>query len=298
MGRSTVHEIINETCEAIWQALQPDFMKPPTRQDWEQIEKGFRLKWHFPNCVGALDSKHISIKAPPKSGSLFYNYKGYFSTNLLALVDANYKFIYVDIGEYGSNTDGNVFQFSNFGKLYIDYKLNVPPIKRLPNFPQEGKMPHVIVADEAFPLLHNLMRPYPGRSTGNLPKEEAVFNYRLSRARMVVENAFGILVQRWRIFDRKIPLSECNVDSVVKAACVLHNYLTEEKDIDEIFAQLNPMRERFLTEDGVACLYMPRLNGYRSTRDAQGVRDIFKGYFNSPQGMLHWQNTRISYREQ
>ena len=199
MGRSTVYEIINETCEAIWQALQPDFMKPPTRQDWEQIEKGFRLKWHFPNCVGALDSKHISIKAPPKSGSLFYNYKGYFSTNLLALVDANYKFIYVDIGQYGSNTDGNVFQFSNFSKLYIDYKLNVPPIKRLPNFPQEGKMPHVIVADEAFPLLHNLMRPYPGRSTGNLPKEEAVFNYRLSRARMVVENAFGILVQRWRI---------------------------------------------------------------------------------------------------
>ena len=176
MGRSTVHEIINETCEAIWQALQPDFMKPPTRQDWEQIEKGFRLKWHFPNCVGALDGKHISIKAPPKS-------------------------------------------------------------------------------------------------------REAVFNYRLSREHMVVENAFGILVQRWHIFDRKIPLSECNVDSVVKAACVLHNYLTEEKDIDEIFAQLNPMRERFLTEDGVACLYMPWLNGYRSTRDAQGVRDIFKGYF-------------------
>ena len=55
MGRSVVHEIINETCEAIWQALQLDFMKPPTRQDWEQIEKGFRLKWHFPNCVGALD---------------------------------------------------------------------------------------------------------------------------------------------------------------------------------------------------------------------------------------------------
>ena len=88
---------------------------------------------------------------------------------------------------------------------------------------------------------------------------------------MVVENAFGILVQCWRIFNIKIPLSECNVDSVIKAACVLHNYLTEEKDIDEIFAQLNPMRERFLTEDGVAYLYMPWLNGYRSTRDAQGV---------------------------
>ena len=236
--------------------------------------------------MGALDGKHISIKAPPKSGSLFYNYKGYFSANLLALVDANYKFIYVDIGEYGSNTDGNVFQFSNFGKLYIDYKLNVPPIKRLQNFPQEGKMPHVIVADEVFPLLHNLIRPYPGQPA-NLPKEEAVFNYRLIRVCMVVENAFGILIQRWCIFDRKIPLSECNVDSVVKAACVLHNYLTEEKDIDEIFALLNPMRERFLTEDGVACLYMPQLNRYRSTIYIY----IFKGYFNSPQGMLHWQNS-------
>ena len=48
--------------------------------------------------MGALDKKHISIKAPPKSGSLFYNYKGYFSTNLFVLLDVNYKFIYVDTG--------------------------------------------------------------------------------------------------------------------------------------------------------------------------------------------------------
>ena len=117
---------------------------------------------------------------------------------------------------------------------------------------------------------------------------------------MVVENAFRILAQRWRIFSRKIPLSTKNVDKVVKAACVLHNYLCEDKDIDvnKMNMQLNPMREQYFPEDAVACLYMPRLHGYRSSADAQGVRDIFKSFFNSLQGALTWQHNRISYREE
>ena len=82
----------------------------------------------------------------------------------------------------------------------MDYKLDVPGVKRLPNFPQVGPLPHIVVGDEAFPLLHNQMRPYPGKSEGTLSREGALFNYMLSRARMVVENPFGILVQRWRIF--------------------------------------------------------------------------------------------------
>ena len=300
MGESKIHEVINETCDALWVTLQPEVMRPPRRRDWMRIEEGFRHRWHFPNCVGAVDGKHISITNRPESGSLFFNYKGFFSTNLLALVDSNYRFIYVDVGEYGSNTDGNVFKFSRFGSRFMDYKLDVPGVKRLPNFPQEGPLPHVIVADEAFPLLHNLMRPYPGKSEGTLSREEAVFNYRLSRARMVVENAFGILAQRWRIFSRKIPLSTKNVDKVVKAACVLHNYLCQDRDIDinQVNLQLNPRREQYFPEDAVACLYMPRLHGYRSSADAQGVRDIFRGYFNSPQGALAWQYNRISYREE
>ena len=172
-------------------------MPLPTEEDWVRIEKGFRLKWHFPNCIGALDGKHVSIKSPPNSGSLFYNYKGFFSTVLMALVDANYRFIYVDIGEYGTNCDSNVFQFSSFGRKFLKNKLNIPDIKRLPDYNQEGPLPHVIVADEAFPLLHSLMRPYARVKGRTIPKDQAIFNYRLSRARLVVENAFGILAQRW-----------------------------------------------------------------------------------------------------
>ena len=251
-----------------------------------RIEQGFRYRWHFPNCVGAVDGINISVTSRPESGSLFYNYKGFYSTNLLALVDSNYRFIYVDVGEYGSNTAGNVFKFSRFGSKFMEYKLDVPGLKRLPNFQQEGPLPHIIVGDEAFPLLHNVIRPYPGKAEGTLTREEAVFNYRLSRARMVVENAFG--------------LSTKNVDKVVKAACVLHNYLCEDKDIDvnKMNMQLNPIREKYFPEDAVACLYMPRLHGYRSSADAQGVQDIFKSFSNSPQGGLAWQHNRISYREE
>ena len=84
------------------------------------------------------------------------------------------------------------------------------------------------------------MRPYPRCRESTLPKQEAIFNFRLSHARMCVENAFGILAQRWRIFNRRIPLSADNADNVIKAACCLHNYLTEDKDYENICAELNP----------------------------------------------------------
>lgn len=71
-------------------------------------------------------------------------------------------------------------------------------------------------------LANRLLNPYSG---DNLPVSHRVFNYRLSRARRIVENAFGILSSRWRIFRRPIACEPKNVINIVKAACVLHNYL-------------------------------------------------------------------------
>ena len=75
----------------IWDSLVEKEMSPPTQERWEEIEKEFNSCWNFPNCIGAVDGKHIVITAPFNSGSLFHNYKGTFSINLLALVDANYS---------------------------------------------------------------------------------------------------------------------------------------------------------------------------------------------------------------
>lgn len=66
------------------------------------------------------------------------------------------------------------------------------------------------------------MKPF---SNNTLDKEERLFNYRLSRARRVVENAFGILASRFRLFHTTISLKPETVDDIVLAACVLHNFL-------------------------------------------------------------------------
>ncbi|KAG0420514.1 hypothetical protein HPB47_003451, partial [Ixodes persulcatus] len=83
-------------------------------------------------------------------------------------------------------------------------------------------VPPVIVGDDAFPLSMNLMKPYTGT---NLDDEKVIFNYRLSRARRVAENAFGILANRFRFLHTSIDAEPGRVTSFVKAACVLHNYL-------------------------------------------------------------------------
>ena len=101
-GESTVAQLVYDVSEAIWQVMSPIYMAPPTENDWRQIEHRFSTRWNFPNCIGALDGKHIMMRAPPNSSSMFYNYKGYFSIILMALVDADYRFVFVDIGQYGA----------------------------------------------------------------------------------------------------------------------------------------------------------------------------------------------------
>ena len=79
VSRSVVCNTIRETCQIIWQALSEEYMKPPrSQQDWGKSAKDFHTEWNFPNCLGALDGKHIAIECPGYSGSEYYNYKGFF----------------------------------------------------------------------------------------------------------------------------------------------------------------------------------------------------------------------------
>ena len=135
--------------------------------------------------------KHIVIKQPKNSGSYYFNYKGTFSVVLLALVDANYKFIYVDVGCNGRISDGGVYRNSSLSKAIENCLLGIPSDRTIAEG-VEG-LPHVMLIDDAFPLTINLMKPYPLR---NLLLRYRVFNYRLSRGRRIVENSFGILANR------------------------------------------------------------------------------------------------------
>lgn len=137
------------------------------------------------HCIGAIDGKHITIRKPPGTGSYYFNYKQSFSIVLMTIVNANYEFILVDVRRV---SDGGVFSNTKFYELLVEKKLNIPEADKLPN--SEIKQPYVLAGDEAFPLMDNLMKPFNRK---NLNEEQAIFNYRLSRARRIVENAFGIL---------------------------------------------------------------------------------------------------------
>ena len=289
MSPAIMSKIVPEVCDAIWEALYETEMPPPDQVKWQQIENGFAKRWNFPNCVGAIDGKHVIIQNPAKGGSLWHNYKGSFSLNLMALVDHEYKFTYVDIGDYGSNSDSSVFKFSEFGQAFMNHTLAIPPPKPLPNWNPNQFMPHCIVGDEAFQLQCDLMKPYP-RPTGGgrLARDQRIFNYRLSRARRIVENAFGILAQRFRIFSRRIALAPKNMDKVVKASCVLHNWLCEKRDVPAMYATLNPEGEPYLPPHGPV-EPLPRLPGYHSSKTALRFRDVYKNYFSSVHGAVPWQ---------
>ncbi len=106
---------IKDTFAAINRRMMDTHLARPTEQEWRNIASKFSTRWNFPNCIGAIDGKQILLFAPPHSGSLYFNYKKTFSVELLAVVDAEYRFRLVHIGEYGRSSDGGVFAGSAIG---------------------------------------------------------------------------------------------------------------------------------------------------------------------------------------
>ena len=141
-------------------------------------------------------------KQTKNSGSYYFSYKGRFSIVLLALVDANYKFMYVDVDSNGRISHGGVFRNTVLSKAISTNLLNIPGPYTLED--GETEAPYVIIADDVFPLMENFMKPYSFRG---LSKEQRIYNYHLSKARRIVKNVLGILANRFKIFLSPILLS-------------------------------------------------------------------------------------------
>lgn len=110
ISHNLISSIIPEVYRAIYQVLQPQYLHLPRNQsEWQYVASQYYARWNFPMCIGALDGKRVLIGKPPHSGSEYYDYKGHFSLILMALVDANYKFMYVDVGASGRASDAGVW---------------------------------------------------------------------------------------------------------------------------------------------------------------------------------------------
>lgn len=270
---------------------------PKTEIDWRAIADQFNTRWNFPHCLGSVDGKHVQILAPEHSGSLFFNYKGTFSIVLLGVADSNYNFIYADVGCQGRISDGGVFKHTSLYKNLEEKSLNVPGWEALPG--RTCPVPFVFVADDAFALSTYMMKPYPGHKPGSSTSER-VYNYRLSRARRIIENVFGIMSSKFRVLLKPIPLAPEKAEVIVLSCIYLHNFLRRNSvsrsnytpagifdsyDTDGNLIEGSWRKELDENNTLVDLRTLPR----KSTTNLHEIRNEFRDYFLTPEGEVSWQ---------
>jgi len=184
--------------------------------------------------------------------------------------------------------------------------LNVPPPEPLPG--SNISLPYAFIGDEAFPLRIDLMKPYPFR---NLDHGQRIFNYRLSRARRTVENAFGILANRLRVFlsnialepekvtTANIALEPEKVTTVTLAALCVHNFLRKKASdvyLPSAFADVEDDNHNIVPGAWRRDGELPSVaasSARNATTAAKNQRDNLKAYFLSPAGSVSWQENMI-----
>ena len=174
VAHNTMSVCVREVCRAIVEEYKQECIQCPTTEgEWRTIAEAFERRWNVPHACGALDGKHIAIRRPRNSGSQYFNYKGFFSIVLLGVVDADYKFLWVDIGGYGHMSDAQIFNDSELKECLEDNSIGFPAPDPLTN--DTGNTPYFILGDDAFGLRTFLMKPYAHRQ---MTKEQRIFNYR------------------------------------------------------------------------------------------------------------------------
>lgn len=307
ISQASSSKIVYETCRIIYEELSKTEFMEYTEDNWLTVADGFLEKWNMPNCVGAIDGKHIKIMRPSNAGSLYFNYKviikmklfanmygvsvshtlfvfifsqRYHSIILMAACDADYRFTFIDVGSPGSDGDVNVFSRSTLGSgiLTGGNSLNFPPDCIV----DDQEMPFFLIGDDAFPLTSRIMKPFPGHALSN---EQKVFNYRLSRARRTIENSFGILVKRWACLQTDFVCHVGKAKVIASACCALHNFLLNRRcsaymNQDRADRDQNPdMPDE--SEWADAARSLDGMTSYRGRprERANNIRDRLRDYF-------------------
>ena len=141
-----------------------------------------------------------------------------------AVADHRYCFTNIYIGWPGSVHDARVFKNSDLYRKGQNRSLDRTTGKTINGV----KVPLVVLGDPAYPLLPWLMKPYTNNR--RLTPAARTFNYRLSRARIVVENAFGRLKGRWRCLLKRNDAQLQHIPHVIAACVTLHNICEIHKE--------------------------------------------------------------------
>ncbi|XP_026482678.1 uncharacterized protein LOC113390772 [Ctenocephalides felis] len=271
--------IIPETCEAISKVLEKNYFKSEVI-----IQPGL-----YQTLIRAIDGKHIDIIPPSGSGSYYYNYECPHSMVLLAIVNAKHQFIVCDFGVKGGISDRGILQTTELYDKLQKNELEIPSHEPIKN--SSEILPYVFIADDAFALRTHMMKPF--RHSDLTSKNKKIYNYRVCRDRRFVENAFGILVSRFRIFKTPINVEPNNIDRIVLASCALHNYLmsnsTNSYTYAECFDREN-MKQGCITPGSTSndsnMKHLDQRYLGNSPNAAKIVREKYVHYFNKMEACL------------
>lgn len=211
------------------------------------------------------------------------------------------SYMYIDVGCNGRISDGGVFHNCSLSDGLEKGILHLPEPAPLPS--RTIAVPYCFVADDAFAMKSYILKPYPFRDQ---PAPNRIFNYRLSRARRIVENAFGIIASKFRVLRKPINLNPNKVTNIVLTICALHNFLlssnasrgnyiqqgladTEDQQAHEITP--GSWREETMTASSFFPLQADVRHNY--TTSQKQVREEFKEYFMTPSGEIAWQYRHI-----
>uniref|UniRef100_A0AAG5DFQ1 DDE Tnp4 domain-containing protein n=1 Tax=Anopheles atroparvus TaxID=41427 RepID=A0AAG5DFQ1_ANOAO len=244
VSEQAISLFIPHVCDSLVQLLQDYVKLPSSSEEWLQVSGAFQNKWNFPHAIGAIDGKHVKIKAPKNSGTDYFNYKQFFSIVLLAIVDANCNFLFVDVGGKGRISDGGILRHSRLFNLLENKQLNIPEPQVLRSDPSSLKVPYFLLGDKAFAFTDYCIRPFGGITETRSP--ERIFNERHSRARRTVEMAFGILTSRFRVLKKVMELEPEIASKVVLATVYLHNFI--RRDERSIMSEESSLNQEVLPE--------------------------------------------------
>ncbi|XP_049540798.1 uncharacterized protein LOC125954470 [Anopheles darlingi] len=276
----TIARVVPEVCDAIVETLK-DFVKmPSTTPEWLQIADEFEQEWNFPHAIGAIDGKQVVLRPQRK--------KPTYSIVLLAIVDANYNFIYANIE--CQETDGDLLASTALERRRAHWELSIP-LPRILRVPYSVEVPYMFLGDESVALSELCLIPYskvPLRQ-----RHERTFNYRHSRARRVVENAFGVLSVVFRCLRTALELQPAIAKKVVLCCVHLHNFLRKSNSAE--FYTPSGTFDREENEDqfipgmwrnDLPAESMLNLEGFarNSPRKMDTIRDLLARelFFNSP----------------
>ncbi|KAG0724484.1 putative nuclease HARBI1 [Chionoecetes opilio] len=294
---NTISIVVREVCMAIVDEYREELLKPPQNdEDWRQITDNWMRRWNFPHVIGAIDGKHVACKAPANTGSDYYNYKGFFSIILLAVVTSDYKFMWIDVSGKGSTSDAHLYNASVLREaLEKNDIVGFPQPDPIPGDTED--VPYFLVGDNAFALRTYMMKPY---SNKEMTRKQRIFNYRLSRARRVVENAFGILANRFQVLLSTMLHEADTVRLLVKTCVILHNLMRSRYPV---------MQNRLVDVERPNGVVVPgawragmnledtkpdRLPGNnRDFKIAKAQRNLLMEWCNSTAGSVPWQDDML-----